>query len=258
MVHPAKPATIVRSAVGAALVAAVLMSACGPKTPPLLLCDEYYERGVQALEKKKWLKAQENFERVTLNYPGCELVDDAQYMLGQTYFDQDKFIEAQFEFRRVVEDFRLSDRMEDAQYMMAMCAHKQSLPSGLDQTATDEAIFRFQQYLDDFPRGKWAADARQHIVENRKKLAQKDYDSARFYYRQGYQDGALIYLDHVINEYPDTGEWVERARFLKATILSRRGQQQEALALLRSINLDTVKPGMRQDVERAMARLQER
>jgi outer membrane protein assembly factor BamD len=237
---------------------ATLLGACGPKRMEMLTCEEYYQRGMRALEGKKWLKAQENFERVTLNYPGCDLVDDAQYMLGETYFRQDKFIEAQFEFRRVMEDFRLSDRMEDAQYMIALCAHKQSFPSVLDQTPTDEAIFRFQQYLDDFPRGKWSADARRYILDNRKRLAQKDYDTAHFYYRQSYQDAALIYLDHIINEYSDTGEWVERARFLKATILSNGGHQQEALALLRAINLDTVRPRMRGEVERAIARLQEK
>lgn len=244
--------------IGGLVAATAFVGGCGPKGMQLLTCDEYYQRGLRALKDKKWLKAQENFERVTLNYPGCDLVDDAQYMLGETYYEQDKFIEAQFEFRRLVEDFRLSDRMEDAQFMIALCAHRQSLPSGLDQSATQDAIFRLQQYLDDFPHGTWASDARKYILENRKKLAQKDYTTAQFYYHQTYQDGALTYLDHIISEYPDTGEWVERARFLKATILSKSGRQEEALALLRAIDLDSVRPRMRQDVERAMARLQGR
>jgi len=237
------------------VIALAFLNGCGPKLR-LLTCEEYYRIGVRQLEEKKWLKAQESFERITFNYPGCDLVDDAQYMLGETYFRQDKFIEANFEFKRVVEDFRLSDRMEDAQYMIAMCAYKQSLPYGLDQTTTKEAIFRFQQYLEDFPRGQWVGEARKNILECRKKLAHKDYDTARFYYRQNYHDGALIYLDHIISEYPDSGEWVERARFLKAAILAKRGQQQEALSLLRAINTESVRPAMREDVQREISRLQ--
>lgn len=233
-----------------------LLSACGPKNPRLLTCEEYYQRGMDALERKKWLKAQEYFGKITLNYPGCDLVDDAQYMLGETYFRQDKFIEAQFEFRRVVEDFRRSDRMEDAQFKMALSSHKQALPSALDQSATRDAIFRFQQYLEDNPSGQWANEARGYILENRRKLAQKDFNAASFYARQGYTEGALIYLDQVIAEYPDTGEWFERAKFLKATLLEKRGQRQEALTLLRSINSESLPSRMQAKLREAIARVQ--
>jgi len=233
-----------------------VISACGPKRTHLLTCEEYYQRGINALEKKKWLKAQENFEKITMNFPGCDLVDDAQYMLGETYFRQDKFIEAQFEFRRVVEDFRQSDRTEDAQFKMALCSHRQALPAALDQTATQDAIYRFQQYLEDNPSGRWAGEARRYILENRKKLAQKDFNTAQFYARQGYNEGALIYLDHVIAEYPDTGEWLERARFLKATILAQRGQTQEALTLLRAINLDALPGKVQKKVRETTARIE--
>jgi outer membrane protein assembly factor BamD len=240
------------------LVAAMLVAniGCARKAKPMLTCEEYYELGMRHLEDKKWLKAQENFEAITYNYPGCDLVDDAQYMLGETYFRQGLYIEAQFEFRRVVEDFRLSDRMEDAQYHMALAAHEQSHPAALDQTPTEEAIFRFRQYLDDFPNGKYADEARNYIREGRKKLAQKDYIAGRFYHRLDYEEAALIYLNHVINEYPDSEEWVERARYLKSVILVDRDQPQEALVLLRTINQDQIKPKLREDVNRLITKIQ--
>jgi outer membrane protein assembly factor BamD len=238
------------------LAGLTVLVACGPKRPNLTTCEEYYQRGVQALEREKWLKAQENFEKITMNFPGCDLVDDAQYMLGETYYQQDKLIEAQFEYRRVVEDFRRSDRMEDAQFKMAMCSHKQALASALDQTSTQDAIFRFRQYLEDFPNGQWSSEARRLIVENRKKLAEKDFKTAQFYARQGYNEGALIYIDHVLAEYPDTGEWLERTRYLKATILERRGQNQEALSLLRSINAEVLPRRTQAKVRDAITRIQ--
>lgn len=237
-------------------VALLTIAGCAAKRPPADSCEGYYELGMGFLEKKKWLKAQEMFETITYNYPGCDLVDDAQYMLGELYFRQGLYIEAQFEFRRVVEDFRLSDRMEDAQYYMALSAHKQTLASALDQTPTEEAIFRFQQYLDDFPNGKYVDEARGFIREGRKKLAQKDYTAGRFYHRLDYDEAALVYFNHVINEYPDSEEWVERARYLKSVILYDRDQTQEALVLLHSIDQGKIKPKLREDVQRLITKIQ--
>jgi len=237
------------------LVLAVL-AGCGPKALHMLTCEEYYQAGLRNIERKHWLQAQADFQAITLNYPGCDLVDDAQYMLGETYFLQGQYVEAEFEYRRLVEDFRLSDRMEDAQFKLALSAYKQTFPAQLDQTPTEGAIFRFQQYLEDFPSGRWAADARRYIQELRKRLAKKDFEAARYYHRQSYQDAALIYLDHILTEYSDTGEWVEQARYMKAEILIARRQPQEALALLRAIDQDAIKPGLREDVQRTIARLQ--
>jgi outer membrane protein assembly factor BamD len=239
-----------------AVIITISLNACGPKHPVRLTCEEYYEIGMNELEKRNWMKAKTAFETITYSFPGCELVDDAQYMLGETYYRQDMYIEAQFEYRRLVEDFRLSDRMEDAQFKLALAAYKQSLPPALDQSGTEEAIFRFQQYLDDFPNGNFASEAREYMREARSKIAQKDFHTARFYKRLDYHEAALIYLDHIISEYPDTGEWVQRARFLKAEILLERDQQREALVLLRAINQDELKPRLREDVQRAINRIQ--
>ena len=232
------------------------LGACGPKGPQIRTCEDVYETGLRYLEGKKWLKAQEEFELITYRYPGCDYVDDAQFMLGETYFRQKLYMEAQFEYRRVIEDFRLSDRMEDAQYRLALAAYEQSYPAALDQTATEETIFRFQQYLDDFPNGEYSDDARGYVREARMKLAQKELTTARFYERQKYQDAALIYLDHILTEFSDTGEWFEQARFLKARILADRGQRQEALALLRAIDQEQVKPRLREVVRREIGRMQ--
>ncbi len=242
--------------IGAATLA-VALAACGPKEPRTLSCEEYYQKGLEAIVDEDWIEAREAFEEITLTYPGCERVDDAQYMLGMVYFEQDLFIEAQFEFRRLVEDFRLSDRLEDAQYMLAMCAFEQSLPAALDQTSTEDAIFRLRQYMEDFPQGAHVEEAREKLRVCRERLARKAYNTARFYNRQDYEDAALIYLDHVLTTYPDAGEWVERARFLKARILINRGRRQEALALLRDIDLEVVKPRMRADVLETLENLRE-
>ena len=238
------------------ILAGMLAAGCGPKTQRVLTCQELYQQGNSFLEEQEWVKAQQAFERITLNYPGCELVDDAQFMLGEVYFRQNRFIEAQFEYRRLAEDFRLSERMEDAQYMIARCSFEQSYGHALDQTITDQAIFSLRQYLEDFPGGHWEQQARESLLKCRQKLARKSYETARFYNRQGYGDAALIYVDNVLNQYPETGEWVERARFLKARILIERNRRQEALQLLTSINMEIIKPRMREDVTEYIRSLQ--
>jgi outer membrane assembly lipoprotein YfiO len=235
----------------------IIIAGCGPKAPPPQSCDDFYQLGLRYLDDEKWLKAKEMFETITYNFPGCDLVDDAQFMLGEMYYRQSQYIEAQFEYRRVVEDFRLSDRMEDAQYKLALAAYEQSSPTALDQTGTEEAIFRFQQYLDDFPNGKYSEDTRGKVREARKKLSQKEYMTARFYRRMDYDEASLIYLNHILEEFTDTEEWVEHARFLKAQILMDRDQNQEALLLLRAVNQNLIKARFREDVQRLIAQLQE-
>jgi outer membrane protein assembly factor BamD len=237
-----------RRALPLMLLLAIALVGCGPKTKRILSCEDYYQRGTKYIEEKDWVKAKEAFEQVTLRFPGCEKVDDAQFMLGEVYYRQGLYIEADYEYKRVVSDFRLSDRKEDAQYKIALCAFEQCFPAALDQSLTKQAIFRLRLYFEDYPRGEWAKDARGKIQELRERLAKKDYNTARFYHRQNYDEAALIYLGNVLTNYADAGEWVDRARFLKARILLERGRKPEAMILLRAIRLDGIRPRMREDV----------
>jgi outer membrane protein assembly factor BamD len=185
---------------------------------------EYFAQARASLEKEDYVKAVSELKTFVRRFPENDLVDDAILDLAKAHYLNKEYPEATYELKRLTRDYAQSPLVEDAQYYQAMCWFKQSRSSQMDQAETNSAIDEFNNYLNDYPQGKYRDESTTHIRECRDKLGKKEYENARLYFRQKDYQSAIIYCREVIDNYPDT-PWKEKALELLGQCEIRQKQE---------------------------------
>jgi outer membrane protein assembly factor BamD len=223
-VHSIRSRTIL--VLGSALIAALAAaSGCSP-IPELgeATADDTYEVGVAAAERGDYLLAIEAFKRITENTPLNELADDALLGLADAYRATMDYASAEEAYRRLMSDYPNSQLVPEAEYKLGMTFYDQSLPASLDQNMTERAISEFQYFIDTYPQSDLVTDARERIHELRTRLAYKSYSAAELYFDLHKPVAARVYLEAVVEEYPDT-VWARVALLDKARSLTAEGSR---------------------------------
>src|SRR5688500_6890414 len=134
-------------ALGAALAATVAGCASGGNQPPVASQQEadrfLYERGAEALSRKRWIQAREYFRTLVDTYPTSEHRQNAKLGIGDSYLGEGQIesdILAASEFREFLRFYPLAPRADYAQYRLALSQVRQVLRPERDQTATRDAL----------------------------------------------------------------------------------------------------------------------
>lgn len=222
----------VRSVRGWALALAVGVMACGAGKETRRPDEELAERleaGLRALEKKRYGRAQEQFEHVALYGSHTDLADDAAFYLGETHFRNKAFLEAIDQFEKLVRQMEYSPFVERARYRICESYVAKSPKLHHDQNHTLSAIERLQEFIEDYPDSEHRQEAGRQIRSLRTKLAEKLYATAELYLKLEEWTSALVYLDDLLDTYYDT-DVADQARVLKVQTLVRAGRMGEAEA----------------------------
>lgn len=219
----------------ASLVLIFIITGCSSqKLNTQLTASDYYQRGEKFLNKGDYLKAIENFRTITTNFPGSDLVDDAQYGLAEAYFRFGEYINAISEYEKLIREYPLSEFAEKAQFRIGECYLRQSLPAQLDQENTYRAREKFNRFIQEYPSSELIPQARQRILECRTKLAKKDYLNGKLYARLKAFDAALYYYQMVIDQFGDT-KWAVAAEFGIGEIMLKQGKKDRALSSFQKV-----------------------
>lgn len=149
-------------------------------------------------------KAIEIFTKVVENAPYGKYADIAQYKLGQCYMDIRDYINAALAFKKIIENYPKSPLVDDAKYQIAMCAANSASGPEYNEEDTDKAIKEFKDFVRRYPDSQMEKEARRFISELENQKAQKNFNIAQFYERQGNIKSAIIYYEEILNKYPDT------------------------------------------------------
>lgn len=190
--------------------------------------EEHLNYAMELYNEGEYKDAKNEFESISLKYPGNKVNDDAQYYLGMTQFQQGKYILAAYEFSKLIQNIPASDFVSDAQYKLAESYYRLSPPYQLDQKYTEKAIKEFQSFIDFFPSNEKVDEAEDKIQELTEKLAQKEYVHAEIYAKMDYNKAAIMYYEYVIQNYHDT-EYASQALYRKIQVLLENDRNQEAM-----------------------------
>jgi outer membrane protein assembly factor BamD len=219
----------------AALLAAGLLCGCGGTLRGQIASGAAnYESGKAAYDRRDWTDAIADLKAYVEQYPGTELTDDALYHLGLSYFEIKDYALASSQLDRLTRDFPTTPFASDALYWLARCDDLQSHPALLDQTETERALQRYNQFLEQYPDHARAAEARRRVQALRDRLAEKLFRSGRLYSRQKQYAAAKIYFEFAIQRYPES-RWSREAEFLLAEILVKQGYNDEAIDALKRL-----------------------
>lgn len=195
-----------RAAAGgvAAVLLALLLGACSGASPPESAPPmERFQWAVDHYEQGDYASAVEGFRAFQVRNPLHENADSAQYMLGKTFMAQGKHVEAANEFSQLASTRPGSSLADDAQ-LGACRAYWQASPSlARTQENTRAAIDACRRLTEFFPESPLISEAEEIIRQARDKLAAKQYRIAKYYFDEGFYESANIYLEAVLDEYPE-------------------------------------------------------
>lgn len=190
--------------------------------------DERLKYAMELYGEESFDKAIQEFEAILLQYPGNEVIDDAQFYLGKSRFNRKEYILAAFEFSKLIRNMPASNFVSEAQFNLAECYYKLSPHFSLDPKYTKKAIEEFQAFLDFFPADLKVPEAEMKIKEMNEKLAMKEFNSAYIYHKLEYYTSTLMYLDNVISTFHDT-QFAPKASYKKINVLLEKERTIDAL-----------------------------
>ncbi len=153
----------------------------------------------------------EIFRKIIENAPYGTFAAASQYKIGLTLKAKAYFTEATEEFQKVLDNYPESEWAEPARFQIALCAAKSSLDFSYDQTLTQEAKDKFNDFLRSHPDAELSKEAEARLSDLEGKEAQSNFEIGQFYERERSFESALIYYNFVIKNYP-LSSWADKAK----------------------------------------------
>lgn len=211
---------------GLALLA--LLAGCSARGPMLheLGADELYTLGMQHFEARKWGDAIRALEQFASRYPSDPRIQEVRYRIGEAYFEKREYVTASAELVRLATDYPLGTYADDARFKTCESYYRLSPKPQLDQEYTLAAIDHCEALVQYFPNSEFAPKAKELLDDLSRKLAQKAFLSADYYYRRQAYDSSIIYFEDLLARYPDS-EYAPRALLRLVQIYQRLGYREE-------------------------------
>ena len=225
----------IRSLIWIVLIISILwliIGCGGARKGDIPSASESLHRAIALYENEDYLKAEEEFSAITLNFPGSIVVDSAEFYLGETHFQLSEYILAAASYQRVVDQYPRSQLVSISQYKIGLCYYKLSPIHPLDQEYTKKAIEEFQKFLEDYPGLEYSEEAGHYLFDCREKLAKKEYTSGTLYFKLSEYPSAIIYFDGILDNYYDTN-YAPLALYYKGESLKKDDRFQEAVEIFR-------------------------
>ena len=189
--------------------------------------DAEFEKGKLALSNKKYVRAQDHFNTVVIGASHTELGDDALFYLGETYYYMGDRLLAIAEYDRLIRRMSFSPYVEKARYRICESYVILSPKYFRDQTYSEKAIEKLQEFIDDYPNSDKREEAQNNIKILRNKLSRKAYDTGILYIKMEEYKSALIAFKQVVDLYYDS-EYNELAHMKTIACYIYRNEFEEA------------------------------
>lgn len=158
--------------------------------------------------EKKYTKSIALFESVISSFRGTPQAEDLLFLLACSYMQTKDYLSASEYFDTYIRTFPRGKFAEDSHFLISRCYYLDSPDVRLDQTATENAIYSFSEYIELYPAGAHVDDSFKYITEMENKLAQKAFLAAQLYYNLGLYGGnnyraCIVTAENMLKEYPD-------------------------------------------------------
>lgn len=173
-----------------------------------------YDVAVKQYEKGKYAKAIRLFEEIAPAYRGKPQAEKMFYLFAQSYYKTEQYYLAGYQFESFVSGYPKSEKIEEASYLSAKSYSKLSPVYSLDQTDTNKAISKLQNFIDQYPNSAYMSEANITLKVLTDKLEKKAFEIAKQYNTISDYKSALVALDNFIADFPGT-KFREEALYYK-------------------------------------------
>ena len=168
-----------------------------------------YNRGVDAINAKRYGTAATQFDLVEQNYPYSSWAVNAQIMQGYAEYLQSKYTSAIGTLDRFIQLHPSHRDVAYAYYLRALSHYEQIADVQRDQRTTQEAMGALQEVVNRFPETAYGRDAKLKIDLARDHLAGKEMEIGRWYLNQKLYTAAINRFQRVVDEFQTTNHVAE-------------------------------------------------
>lgn len=155
-------------------------------------------------DKGKYSKAIHLFEQIAPAYRGKPQAESMFYMFAQSYFKTQQFYLSGYQFESFSSSYPNSEKSEEASYLGAKSFSMLSPIYSIDQTDTQKAITKLQDFIDKYPTSSFLPEANIALKNLSGKIEKKVFENAKQYNTISDYKAALIALDNFIADFPGT------------------------------------------------------
>lgn len=200
----------------AVLLIAVVFCSCSEYQSAIKSEDpgKKFEVAVKQYDKGKYNKAIRLFEQIAPAYRGKPQAEKMFYLFAQSYYKTEQYYLAGYQFESFASSYPKSEKIEEASFLGAKSYSMLSPVYSLDQTDTNKAITKLQNFIDSYPSSPYFAEANMTLKKLTDKLEKKSFEIAKQYNTIADYKSALVALDNFIADYPGTS-FKEEALYYK-------------------------------------------
>jgi outer membrane protein assembly factor BamD len=203
--------------------------------PEKVSADSLFMLGEDAYQKEEYRLAVSYLDYFVLNYPVRDEVSKAQYYLADSYFKLKQFSQASVEFEFLYKQFPSSGYTEEAMIRAAQATFEISEPYHREQVITLDAQRMAKRFLEEYPNSKHAPQARRLLQDVDEKLATKELQAAKLYYKFKEYQAAIMSLEYILAQYPNARKTNLETNYYLALCKAKTDDPEEAQAILEEL-----------------------
>lgn len=142
------------------------------------LAERYYNDG-------DFKRANRLFEQIAPRYVGKPQGERVMFFFANTYFQTEQYYLAGYQFERFIKSYPNSDKLQEAIFLEGKSYYMLSPRYSLDQTDTDKALAKLQNFINTYPDSEFFAAANEMAQELTLKKQRKEYEIAKQFDKLG-------------------------------------------------------------------------
>lgn len=183
-----------------------------------------YDMAERFYEEGDFKRANRLYEQIAPKYVGKPQGERVMFFLSNTYFEREDYNMAGYQFERFIKSYPKSDKVVEASFLGAKSYYELSPEYSLDQTDTDKALLKLQNFINTYSESEYFEDANAMAQELTTKKERKAYEILKQYNRLGEFNydmlkSAVAASDNFVSDFPGS-EFREDAMFVKVQALT--------------------------------------
>jgi outer membrane protein assembly factor BamD len=198
--------------------------------------ERLFDAAMRQFRAGRFTRAQAAFQALTFNLPSRDtLLTPVRFYIAECQFGNRDFVTAAREFRRLADDFPGHELAPQALLRAGDAYAALWRRAELDPSNGQTALATYQELAGRYPEAPATRIAGVRVRQLQEQFAQKDFQTALFYFRRGAYESSILYLRQLIQQYPSASIVPEAfVRLVRAYRAIGYGEeQQETCAHLR-------------------------
>lgn len=158
----------------------------------------------------------DKFRAIKNRFPYSNYAAEAQLKIADVYFIQELFAEAAVNYQIFKDLHPKNPKVPYAMFKIAK-SYLMDSPTNIERdiSALYKAQRAYDEFVQHFPSAPELGEAQKDIHEVRKRLSDKEFLIAQFYFKRGHYEAAKPRYEKVIELYPDTEAAINAKEKLK-------------------------------------------